>query len=160
TGTYKLTAALPGFRTETENGIQLAANIETVRDVTLQVGAVSQAVEVTGGVPTQTVQITADSLKAEGQRQIGGGLQGPQGQQGQQGQQPQQQSLQVARSFFESASPATPPPLAAPGVRSGVFDRRRLGLYNGTEAYNGVTDNPFLTVTPNALSTFSIDVDT
>jgi Ca-activated chloride channel family protein len=33
-------------------------------------------------------------------------------------------------------------------------------LYNGTEAYNGVTDNPFLTVTQNPLSTFSIDVDT
>src|SRR5262249_5333757 len=35
-----------------------------------------------------------------------------------------------------------------------------FGRVNGTEAYNAVTDNPFLTVRPNPLSTFSVDVDT
>src|SRR5262249_26294553 len=49
---------------------------------------------------------------------------------------------------------------SAPGLTANAIARSRDGLYNGAESYNGVTDNPFLTVVQNPLSTFSIDVDT
>jgi Ca-activated chloride channel family protein len=46
----------------------------------------------------------------------------------------------------------------APGVPP-YFDRRQPS-FNGTEAYDTINDNPFLTVAQNPLSTFAIDVDT
>ena len=46
-GTYKLTAELPGFRTQVYNDVQLGANTTGRYNFTLQVGGVSESVEVT-----------------------------------------------------------------------------------------------------------------
>ena len=46
-GTYKLTAELPGFRTQVYNDVQLGANTTGRYNFTLQVGAVTESVEVT-----------------------------------------------------------------------------------------------------------------
>ena len=70
--------------------------------------------------------------------------------QGQQGQGQQQ-------SRFFATPPAAP---AAPGVPRNAAGRTRDSLYNGTESYGAINDNPFLPAAQNQLSTFSIDVDT
>ena len=46
-GTYKLSAELPGFRTQVYNDVQLGANTAARYNFTLEVGAVTEAVEVT-----------------------------------------------------------------------------------------------------------------
>src|SRR5262245_31765472 len=46
-GTYKLTAELPGFRTQVYNEVQLGANTTGRYNFTLEVGAVTESVEVT-----------------------------------------------------------------------------------------------------------------
>src|SRR5262249_11675760 len=46
-GNYKLSAELPGFQTSMYDGIQLSANVQKVQDITLQVAAVAETVEVT-----------------------------------------------------------------------------------------------------------------
>ena len=70
--------------------------------------------------------------------------------QGQQGQGQQQ-------SRFFATPPAAP---AAPGVPRNAAGRTRDSLYNGTESYGAINDNPFLPAAQNQLSTFSIDADT
>src|SRR5262245_46707364 len=45
-GAYKLTAELPGFRTQVYNEIQLGANTTGRYNFTLEVGAVTESVEV------------------------------------------------------------------------------------------------------------------
>jgi Ca-activated chloride channel family protein len=57
-----------------------------------------------------------------------------------------------------ASAPASPATSRAPGVPRS-FDRRQPP-YNGSEAYDSISDNPFVTVASNQLSTFSIDVDT
>src|SRR5262249_52921176 len=51
-GNYKLSAELPGFQTSMYNGIQLSANLQKVQDITLQVAAASETVEVTAQADT------------------------------------------------------------------------------------------------------------
>jgi Ca-activated chloride channel family protein len=66
-------------------------------------------------------------------------------------------------SFASPAASPTPSAPATAGARApGVprtFDRFSR-LNNGAESYNAITDNPFLNVDQNPLSTFSADVDT
>src|SRR5213592_886551 len=46
-GTYKLTAELPGFKTQVINDVQLGQSVTARYNFTLQVGAVADSVEVT-----------------------------------------------------------------------------------------------------------------
>ncbi len=50
-GRYRVTATLPGFQTETRTGIVLTVGRQAVVDLQLNIGAVSQSVEVTGEAP-------------------------------------------------------------------------------------------------------------
>ena len=64
-GPYRLEAALPGFRTFVQTGIVLEVNGNPVINPVLQVGQVTETVEVTGEAPvvettTATVTVTAD----------------------------------------------------------------------------------------------------
>src|SRR5262245_38602721 len=61
-GTYKVTAELPGFRTQVYNDVQLSAGTPIRLNFTLDVGGVAQAVEVT---------VEADSILATSSSSIG-----------------------------------------------------------------------------------------
>src|SRR5438045_2751192 len=56
-GIYKLTAVLPGFRTQIINDVRLGQGAVARYNFTLQVGQVTQAVDVT----TQTTSVLADT---------------------------------------------------------------------------------------------------
>jgi len=62
-GVYKLSAELPGFRTQTYNNIQLGTGASARYNFTLQVGAVSQGIEVTA----ESIGVIADSSATIGQ---------------------------------------------------------------------------------------------
>jgi Ca-activated chloride channel family protein len=62
-----------------------------------------------------------------------------------------------SRSTYERASPAR---LRRPPVRRAEAVTERAAPEMNTEAYDRITDNPFLAARDNPLSTFSIDVDT
>ncbi len=59
TGTYNVTAELPGFQTQTRNGLQLGVSQQVRVNFTLQVGNVAQTVEVT--VAADTMIATSSS---------------------------------------------------------------------------------------------------
>jgi len=133
-GNYKLTGSLPGFQTLTADGIQVEQNAQTKRDMTLQVGRVERSIEVT------VADMALSSTRTDGEISAPG---------------------QVRRQAFAAAPPPPPPVVSsrAPGVPA-EFDRVRRRPPNDAESYAAITDNPFVTVTQNPLSTFSIDVDT
>ena len=58
------------------------------------------------------------------------------------------------------SGPPSLPPLSAPVPPDIAPGQRRRGQDFNTESYDQIVDNPFLEVTQNPLSTFSIDVDT
>ncbi len=62
-GTYRLTAELPGFRTQVINDIQLGQGVTARYNFTLQVGAVSDSVEVTA----EATALIAESSPTIGQ---------------------------------------------------------------------------------------------
>jgi hypothetical protein len=62
-GTYKLTAELPGFRVQTYNDVQLGTGVLARYNFTLQVGEVTQGVE----VKADTVAMIAESSATIGQ---------------------------------------------------------------------------------------------
>src|SRR5262245_834347 len=62
-GTYKLTAELPGFRVQTFNDVQLGTGAQARYNFTLQVGEVSQGIE----VQADTVSMIAQSSATIGQ---------------------------------------------------------------------------------------------
>ena len=65
-GSYRVTGTLEGFQTEVRNGIGLTIGREAIVDMKLQVGAVSQSVEVTGEAPlVQTTEATVSYLVAD-----------------------------------------------------------------------------------------------
>jgi len=137
-GNYRLSSSLPGFQTNTRDGIQLGANAQAKQDMTLQVGQVNQSVE---------VAVAADMVSRRG----AGGAAGPAA----------DAELRVRANNFTVDNLNIAPGVSsrAPGVPP-TFDRTRPGLYNGAESYDRINDNPFLSVGQNPLSTFSIDVDT
>ncbi|MBI4442477.1 MAG: TonB-dependent receptor [Acidobacteria bacterium] len=62
-GKYKVTASLEGFQTEVRSGIVLTIGRQAVVDFQLQVGAVTQTVEVTGEAPlVETTQSSVSTL--------------------------------------------------------------------------------------------------
>lgn len=69
-GVYAVTAQSPGFRTATFNGIEVAADHAAVKNITLQIGSVSQTVSVqTTNSPLQTESPVMDA-SIEGQSVI------------------------------------------------------------------------------------------
>src|SRR6266403_2086182 len=62
TGTYKVTAELPGFQTQTYNDVALGVSQQVRLNFTLQVGTVSQSVE---------VNVAADTLIATSSSSVG-----------------------------------------------------------------------------------------
>jgi Ca-activated chloride channel family protein len=151
-GTYRVTSSLPGFQTSVDS-IQVGSNAQAQRDITLQVGQVTQTVQVTVDAPTlntSTSVSAGEPFRVERERGVGFGVGPDLG--GALGGQIRQQAF---------ATPPPPPSAAsrAPGVPP-AFDRIAPRPYNNAEAYDAINDNPFLTVAQNPLSTFSIDVDT
>src|ERR1051325_4079418 len=62
-GHYKVTATMQGFQTAVRNGIEITVGRQAVVDFQLQVGAVSQTVEVTGEAPlVETSQSSVSAL--------------------------------------------------------------------------------------------------
>ena len=61
-GSYEITAAAPGFSSEVQNGVVLTVGAEQVLNFALQVGQVTQAVQVTAEAPT--VQLASSAISA------------------------------------------------------------------------------------------------
>lgn len=62
-GVYKITVTAPGFNTEEHTGITLTVGADQVIDVRLQVGQVSQTVQVTG--EAMNVELASSSISAQ-----------------------------------------------------------------------------------------------
>jgi hypothetical protein len=62
-GSYEVTTSAPGFATLVRAGITLTVGAQQVLNIALQVGAVSQKIEVVGEAPT--VQLASSSITAE-----------------------------------------------------------------------------------------------
>src|SRR5712675_2071135 len=62
-GTYEIHVTATGFSTQVQKGITLTVGAQQVLDFTMQVGQMSQTVEVTTEVPT--VELTSSSISAE-----------------------------------------------------------------------------------------------
>jgi hypothetical protein len=61
-GNYEITVAAPGFATQVRTDITLEVGAQQVLNITMQVGQVTQKVQVTGEVPT--VQLAISSMSA------------------------------------------------------------------------------------------------
>ena len=61
-GSYEITASAPGFATDVHSGITLTVGAQQALNFTLQVGQVTQKVEVTGEAPA--VQLASSSISA------------------------------------------------------------------------------------------------
>ena len=61
-GTYEITVAAPGFSSEVQTGINLTVGQQQVLNFTLQIGQVTQTVQVAGEAPT--VQLASSSISA------------------------------------------------------------------------------------------------
>jgi hypothetical protein len=61
-GNYEITATAPGFSSEVQNGVTLTVGAEQVLNFALQVGQVTQTVQVTAEAPT--VQLASSSISA------------------------------------------------------------------------------------------------
>ena len=61
-GTYDVTAAAAGFSSQVQNGVELTVGAQQVLNMALQVGQVSQAVQVTAEAPT--VQLASSAISA------------------------------------------------------------------------------------------------
>jgi Carboxypeptidase regulatory-like domain/TonB dependent receptor/TonB-dependent Receptor Plug Domain len=61
-GSYEITAAAPGFSSEVQNGVVLTVGAEQILNFALQVGQVTQAVQVTAEAPT--VQLASSAISA------------------------------------------------------------------------------------------------
>jgi hypothetical protein len=61
-GNYEITAAAPGFASEVQNGVTLTVGAEQVLNFALQIGQVTQTVQVTAEAPT--VQLASSAISA------------------------------------------------------------------------------------------------
>src|SRR5262249_11846765 len=119
-GNYKLSDELPGFQTSMYNGIQLSANLQKVQDITLQVAAASETVEVTAQADTLLSTRSGSNVVSSRLEALGTGR---------------------AR---QQAAAAPPPPIIAGTRATGIpteYDRVRPPVYNGGEAYDRISDN-------------------
>lgn len=135
-GTHTLTAQMPGFTTERITQMGLAASESRTMDLRLQVGQVAEALSVTGAVPPMQTALSAVGQRAR----------------------PQDATAAGRAMTTEFATIQTVDGQAKEAANPVLKDRRG-GAFN-TEAYDYISDNPFLDVSQNPLSTFSIDVDT
>jgi len=138
-GTLTVTAELPGFKTERVTGMGLAAAESKAMDLQLQLGQRAETVTVTGAPPA--VQTAMSSFaevfalaRAQKTKAAGRGM----------------------VTGFAAGQAIEGQPKEDPNQ---VLKDRRGGPFN-TESYDYISDNPFLDVSQNPLSTFSIDVDT
>src|SRR5215469_5635333 len=63
TGTYSLTVKAPGFKTGTKSDVKMDAGIPATANLTLEVGAVTETVEVTGGA--EVVETTSATVSSD-----------------------------------------------------------------------------------------------
>jgi Ca-activated chloride channel family protein len=143
-GLHTLTAELSGFQHTTLKDVALNASSPTKLDVNMEIGKLQQTVEIRAASPPVTTY--ASSLaSAPGKVQKDG------------------TAMNGVR--YRRPLPIPPPrPLQIPPPRPPHKSmwppwQKPRGDFN-TEAYDNISDNPFLDVTQNPLSTFSIDVDT
>src|SRR2546427_9389510 len=61
-GLYALTFTVPGFSTIVRSGLELAADVVVTINVDMKVGALEQAITVTGQTPTVDVQQASQSI--------------------------------------------------------------------------------------------------
>jgi hypothetical protein len=61
-GTYDITATAPGFSSQVQSGVELTVGAQQVLNVAMQVGQVTQAVQVTAEAPT--VQLASSAISA------------------------------------------------------------------------------------------------
>jgi hypothetical protein len=144
-GNYKLEGALPGFQTAGADNVPLEANTQAKQDITLQVAAAANSVEVAQATGTVLNTSSSVALATAGARI-----------------EPQIRSQSFAPAAA-GAQPTPAPPASRASIASGVprpSDRVRLDGFKSAESYDSISDNPFQTVAQNPLSTFSIDVDT
>ena len=67
-GSYKVAASLEGFQMEIRNGVALGVGRTAILDIRLQVGAVTQTVEVTGEAPLVQTTESAVSFTVQDQQ--------------------------------------------------------------------------------------------
>src|SRR5262245_869158 len=69
-GTYKILVARDGFKRAEQNGVVLAADARVTRDLTLEVGQVSETVEVTSGLGETINTTSGEVARVVDQRQV------------------------------------------------------------------------------------------
>src|ERR1700730_357905 len=62
-GNYEIRVTAPGFSTQVQKGITLTVGSQQVLDITMQVGQITQTVEVTGEAPN--AELTSSAISAE-----------------------------------------------------------------------------------------------
>jgi Ca-activated chloride channel homolog len=147
-GPHNLSAEMTGFQTQTYKDIALNAASPTKLDFNLQIRKLEQQVEVSVQAENMLLesssassssimpfQMALSSIDAE----LGRGV-----------------SREFAASDYRYRHPMSPPP---PHGRMLPPWQRQRGDFN-TETYDSISDNEFLDVLQNPLSTFSVDVDT
>jgi hypothetical protein len=131
TGTYQVKAELPGFQTNVSTGVQVGAGSPVERDLTMQVGVASSAVEVT---------VSADALSVSKALRGRGGA--------------AEKDTTVLQSLTvvppaSSFAPGTP----LGGVLGGV-------LLDSSATVNAAPENAFLKADQNPVSRFLADINT
>jgi len=160
TGQYFVQAEMPGFKTAILGPIQLAGGENRRAEMSLSVGDVAETVTVTAAAPTMTtssasVASTGVRGRNEARRQIA------------------REPASAPREQDTARKNAAAGPVVVGPVGGGIvdgagrdqrdkLDRSRLSKdaeFN-TESYAQIVENPFVAVSQDPLSTFSIDVDT
>jgi len=72
-GTYRLEVTAQGFKTASASGVQALVDTPTVRDVPLEIGAVSETVDVTSAAETQAVELIRHGIGRAHRDRLGAG---------------------------------------------------------------------------------------
>jgi Ca-activated chloride channel homolog len=145
-GLYKLSAELMGFQTQTYTAVALNSASPAKLDFNLQIRKLEQQVEVN----IQAENLLLESSSSSGQMLPVNSFAGISAAQINL----QRDGITVNDVRYPHPKPPFPP-------HKGMMPpwQKQRGDFN-TEAYDSISDNAFLEVTQNPLSTFSIDVDT
>ena len=150
-GSHSLKAELPGFKTKTVSNVALNTESANRQDVDLDVGGVSTTVEISANAPKLLAESSAvaTALREEPMREM--------------------PMLSDFSNFLTAQEGIVQSEMVVGDARRYPRPRprgderfpmpRQKDRFN-TESYDHISDNPFLNVTENPLSTFSIDVDT
>ncbi len=186
-GKYKVTAEMKGFQTTTKTDVQLASASPKELDFDMKVAGVATQVEISNSVQNMILEASsttrpvlkektitslpslnndmndlvnvmggvvrndADSVFGNGQQSFAGVSAGNLN--------VQRDGITVNDVRYRRPEGPFPPPPPCCGRPPLLPIQRMPGRFN-TEAYDHISDNPFLDVAQNPLSTFSIDVDT